>query len=391
MKTCPYRLDDYLSVGELLSALQRACRGKLRRDEIMWARAHSLELCTKVFMLIQEGKYTSSPYYSRIIREPKKRIIYSLPIDDRVVHQFVVYRFLKPWFVRHLFIPNTFACITGRGSHAAANRVKHALQSAHNQYGKGAYVLQLDISKFFPSIDRNVLWELVDKVFRCKKLKRLLHAIVFDISDPGITGLPIGNLTSQFLANVYLSSFDHMVFDGVLRKKYPGIVDYIRYMDDMIVIVDCKATARALEADARKYLTERLHLKINGKSNYHPIEQGVDFCGYITYHDKRFIRKRSKTAMKRIINDYERGLITDEKFIERSRACWGHMQHADAWHFAEKHLAPYRELVDFKLTKDEIKHEAHKRAYDRQKAKDKESWRGIIERLHPEWEEEWLA
>jgi retron-type reverse transcriptase len=389
MKSCPYKLDDYLSVGELLSALYRACRGKLRRDEIIWARSHSLELCTKLYKEIQEGRYISSPYYSRIIHEPKKRVIYSLPIDDRVVHQFITERYFRTWFVQHLFIPNTYACITGRGSLAAADKVQGALRSARGQYGDKAYVIQLDISKFFPSIDRDVLWDLIEKTFRCKKLKALIRAVIFDIDDTGITGLPIGNLTSQFLANAYLSSFDHQVFDGPLRKKYPGIVDYIRYMDDMVVVVDSKQTARALDADLREYLVKTLHLKINGKSNYRPMRQGVDFCGYITYHDKRFIRKRGKTAMKRIIRDYERGLVTSEKFTERARACWGHMQHADAWHFAEKHLSPYTDLVDFRKSKAELQKAARARMAERRQQKDSESWRDLMFRLHPHWDEEY--
>jgi len=385
MKSCPDTLDDHLSVGALLEALERACRGKLRRDEIIWARANSLRLCTNLFLELQEGRYISSPYYSRIIREPKKRVIYSLPIDDRIVHQFVVGHFLKPWFVDHLFIPHTYACITDRGSLAAADRVKYALRRAHRDYGKAAYVVQLDISKFFPSIDRDILWQLVAKNFRCPKLKALLHTIIFDISDQEITGLPIGNLTSQFLANAYLSPFDRLVADGALRQKYSGIVDYIRYMDDMVIVVDSKATARALDADMRAFLTDKLKLKINRKSNYHPIEQGVDFCGYITYHDKRFIRKRGKAAMKKIIKEFEKGRITEQKFIERSRACWGHMQHANAWNFATKHLTPYRHLMDFQKSKLEMKQAARARAAERNKARDQESWEDLLKRLHPDW------
>ena len=385
MKSCSRRLDDHLTVNALLRALERACRGKLRRDEVTWARVNSLQLCTDLYNKIQDGTYRSSQYHSRIIREPKKRIIYSLPIDDRIVHQFLTVHFLRPWFVGHLFIPNTFACIKDRGSLRAANRVRDALRRAYGKYGHQAYVIQLDISKFFPSINRDILWELIENNFRCPKLKALLHTIIFDIKDPAITGLPIGNLTSQFLANAYLSSFDHLVADGALRKKYRGIVDYIRYMDDMVIIVDSKETARNLDRDMRAFITGPLKLRVNTKSNYHPISLGVDFCGYITYHDKRFIRKRGKQAMKNIIKDYRRGLITSEKFIERSRACWGHMQHADAWNFAVKHLTPYKDVMDFTKTKDELKREARDRYRDKQKAKASESWAELIRRLHPEW------
>jgi retron-type reverse transcriptase len=387
MKSCPYRLNDYLSVNELLAALHRACRGKLRREEITWARTHMLELCTDLYVKISNGEYRSNRYYSRIIREPKKRIIYSLPIDDRVVHQFLAERYLRPWFINHLFIPNTYACIPNRGSHAAANRVRHGLRSAYHQYGKRAYVVQIDISKFFPSINRDILWNLVDKTFRCKDLKALLHKIIFDVSDPDITGLPIGNLTSQFLANAYLSSLDRLVAEGALREKYRGIIDYIRYMDDIVVIVDSKETAKALFAEMEQYLTQTLRLKINGKSNYHPIEQGVNFCGYITFYDKRFIRKRGKTAMKRIIRAFERGEISEEKFIERARACWGHMQHADSWNFATKHLAPYAHLFDFRQSKSETKKAARARASDRKAAKLRESWDELQHRLQTEWQD----
>jgi len=386
MKSCPYRLDDYLSVGELIQALERACRGKLRREEIIWARANSLELCTSLFVKIQSGSYRSSNYYSRIIREPKKRIIYSLPIDDRIVHQFLTERFLKPWFINHLFIPNTFACIKGRGSLAAADRVEYALRSAHRQYGSSAYVVQLDISKFFPSINRDILWQLLDRNFRCKKLKALFHTIIFDIADKDITGLPIGNLTSQFFANGYLSPFDQLVMYGDLRKKYRGIIDYIRYMDDMVVIVDSKATARALDAEMREFIQTHLKLRLNAKSTYHPISQGVDFCGYITYHDKRFIRKRGKDTMKKIIRTYERDLITDDKFVARARACWGHMQHADAWNFAHKHLLPYTHLIDFRVKPEDIKRAARARATARKHVKNQETWADMLQRLHPEWQ-----
>ncbi len=235
-------------------------------------------------LLVLEDKlrtktYRTSAYTTFNIFEPKERVISRLPYyPDRIVHHAIM-NVLEPIFVS-FFTADTYSCIKGRGIHGAANAVKSSL---HNDVGGTTYCLQLDIRKFYPSIDRSILKALLRRKFKDANLLWLLDEII-DSAE----GLPIGNYLSQYLANFYLTGFDHWLKE-TKRVKY-----YFRYADDMVFLSDSKEFLHSLRKDIQAYLQLKLGLALKANYRVFPVSSGVDFVGYKFYHTHTLLRKGIK-------------------------------------------------------------------------------------------------
>ena len=229
--------------------------------------------------------YKTSKYYIFQIYEPKKRDIYRLPYKDRIVHHAVL-NLLERVFVA-MFTTDTYSCIKGKGVHAAGRAVKRALKDVDGT----KYCLKLDIRKFYPSVDHEILKQLIRRKFKDQDLLQLLDGII-DSAD----GLPIGNYLSQYLANFYLTGFDHWLKE-VKKVKY-----YFRYADDMVILADNKIYLHDLMADIRQYLAERLKLMVKGNYQVFPVaERGIDFVGYVFFHTLTRVRKTIKQRYARMM------------------------------------------------------------------------------------------
>ena len=244
-----------------------------------------------------------SSYSQFTIYEPKERLISVVPFIDRVMHHAIM-NVLEPVFEKQ-FIYHTYACRKGKGSHKA---IKYAFSKAKNC----EYFLKLDVKKYFENIDHNILKRKLSKIIKDKDCLDLL----FDIIDSFSTekGLPIGNLTSQFFANLYLSELDHFV----LEKLKPS--GYCRYMDDFILFsnskIDLKKMLNSIESFCLNNLLLTLKPYILGKC-----KDGIAFLGYkITCKDVDLLqksKKRKKVKLKRINFELENNYITQIKYVER--------------------------------------------------------------------------
>jgi retron-type reverse transcriptase len=185
------------------------------------------------------------------------------------------------------FTSDTFSCIKGRGIHGAAKAVKIALKNNENT----KYCLKLDIKKFYPSINHDILKSIIRRKFKDKDLLWLLDEII-DSTE----GVPIGNYTSQYFANLYLTYFDHWVKE-VLKVKH-----YFRYADDIVIFSSDKKNLHLILSNIRDYLNFKLSLTI--KENYQIFlvsSRGVDFVGYVFYHTHTLLRKSIKKAFVRML------------------------------------------------------------------------------------------
>ncbi len=236
-------------------------------------------------MLLNKS-YRTSAYTKFKIYDPKEREIFRLPYyPDRIVHHAVM-NVLEPVFVS-VFTSDTYSCIKGRGIHPAARSLKKALCDEPGT----RYCLKLDIKKFYPSIDHDILKSLLRRKLKDSDLLWLLDEIID--SAPGV---PIGNYLSQYLANFYLAYFDHWVKE-VKRWQY-----YFRYADDMVFLAATKQELHKLLIDVREYLQVNLHLEI--KSNYQvfPVDdRGIDVLGYVFKHSHIRLRKRTKKRFARML------------------------------------------------------------------------------------------
>lgn len=230
--------------------------------------------------------FTTSTYTTFPIYESKERIIFRLPyFPDRITHHAVM-NVLEPVFTA-MFTADTYSCIKKKGIHGAARAVNKALK---DQAGT-QYCLKLDIKKFYPSVDHNILKQLLRRKFKDADLLWLLDGII-DSAE----GLPIGNYLSQYLANFYLTYFDHWI------KETLGVKYYFRYADDLVILHHSKPYLHQLLASIREYLQTNLHLTVKDNYQVFPVAaRSIDFVGYRFYHTHILLRKSIKQNFARMI------------------------------------------------------------------------------------------
>lgn len=276
--------DQIISLDNLRLADQRARKGKGHQPGVKEHDKNRDENLLRLHETLQGATYRTSPYYIFTIREPKERQIYRLPYyPDRIVHHAVM-NILEPFFMA-MFTADTYSCIKGKGIHGAFRKLRSALR---DQPGT-QYCLKLDIRKFYPSIDHNILKQLLRRKFKDDRLLALLDEI---IDSAG--GLPIGNYLSQYFANFFLAGFDHWLKE-VKRVRY-----YFRYADDLVILAPDKPTLHALLADIREYLSSQLKLDIKDNYQIFPVwSRGIDFLGYVFRHTHIRLRPSIKKNFAR--------------------------------------------------------------------------------------------
>ena len=263
-----------------------ARKGKKKQPGVIDHSKNEEENILNLHKMLKDKTYKTSAYTTFTIFEPKERLIFRLPYyPDRITHHAIM-RVLEPVFVS-TFTADTYSCIKKRGIHAAANAVKRALNDEQNTQ----YCLKLDIKKFYPNIDHEVLKELLRRKFKDKDLLWLLDEII-DSTE----GLPIGNYLSQYFANFYLSYFDHWIKEEK-RVKY-----YFRYADDIVILANNKPELHQLLADIRNYFYDNLKLEIKHNYQLFPVAaRGIDFVGYVFYHTHTRLRKGIKQRFAKML------------------------------------------------------------------------------------------
>lgn len=274
------------SLENLKLADKLARKGKGAQSCIL---QHDLNADANILQLHQslvDKSYRTSGYSTFKIYEPKERIIYRVKsYADRIV-QHAIMNVLEPLFVA-AFTTDSYSCIKGKGIHAAARNLRYALRDIDNT----AYCLKLDIKKFYPNIDHHVLKMLLQRKFKDNDLLWLFNEII-----DSAAGLPIGNYLSQYLANFYLTGFDHWL------KEHKQVKYYFRYADDVVILSSDKAALHELFTEIGQYLSTKLHLTI--KSNYQvfPVDvRGIDFVGYVFKHSHTRLRKTIKKNFARMV------------------------------------------------------------------------------------------
>ncbi len=287
MKRIGHLYEQIYSIENLYLADHKASRGKSHQYGVQQhlknqdANLHSLHLA------LRDKTFRTSEYQTFLIHEPKEREIFRLPyFPDRILHHAVM-NVLEPVFVSH-FTADTYSCIRGRGIHSAAQKIRIALQDE----SETRYCLKIDLQKFYPSINHDILKALLRRKFKDTDLIDLLSEII-----DSAPGLPIGNYLSQYLANYYLSFFDHWLKED-LRVKY-----YYRYADDLVFLSDSKPELHRILSEVGNYLKDKLHLKVKGNYQVFPVaSRGIDFLGYCFYHTHTLLRKSIKKSFGRSIS-----------------------------------------------------------------------------------------
>lgn len=314
--------------------------GKYHPEAIEFAKNETYNLAQLRQSLIDET-YTFDGYIRFAVYEPKERIVDAPHYKDKIV-QLAMNYVLKEIFVPS-FIADTYACIDGRGTHKCADRLQHFLRKAKWQYGTQAYIVKVDFQKFFYTIDRTILKNLIRKKIACTKTLRLLDHIIDSADAIDKLGVPLGNTISQIAANLYASELDKHC------KRRLGIRCYLRYMDDIVCILPTKTEANATLQKIRAFAKSELDLTLNkNKSKIFPVSQGVNAIGFKTHATHRLLRNNSKKKIKRKVKAMphliQEGKLTIERAEQMLNSWLGHAKHASSHGFIKRLIMRHRFL-----------------------------------------------
>ena len=246
---------------------------------------------------LRNGIYQHDPYQAFIIHDPKRRQIHKSTVKDRVVHQAIT-NIIEPFFERQ-FIYDSYSCRVGKGTHAAVQRLDDCLHRLSRNNKGTVWVLKCDIKKFFASVDHKVLFSLLSKTVRNKGVLELLLLILESFSILPGKGIPLGNLTSQLFANVYLNELDQFV-KHELRCKY-----YLRYCDDFVLLNQDRMVLENYLLQLNTFLQSKLQMQLHErKVCFRKYGQGIDFLGYVVLPFGVVLRTKTKNRMLKRVNEH---------------------------------------------------------------------------------------
>ncbi len=331
--------DQICAFDNLYTAYRAARQGKRHQSEVA---AFEFNLEAELLQLRDELRahtYRPGPYHSFYIHEPKRRLISAAPFRDRVVHH-ALCQVIEPIFERR-FIGDSYANRVGKGTH-------HALDRATQFMRRFKYVMPLDVVQFFPSVDHAILRGILARAIHDRDTLGLIDLILqsgagvladeYDMAwFPGDDllaaarprGLPIGNLTSQFWANVYLNEVDQFA------KRRLGMAGYLRYVDDLVVCDDDPARLRTWHAALIERLAALRLIIHQREPQPRPVREGLPFLGFTVYPTHRRLKRRKVIYARRYLKDVSRRVsqraLPVSAWRVRVQAWIAHARHGDTW------------------------------------------------------------
>lgn len=332
MKIYKHLSEKILTIENFRIAYKNATKGKRHYEEVREIDKDPETYLQNLLEEVKSGRYRVSEYtIFQLYTGLKWREIYKLPMKDRIV-QHAIMNYCEPIF-RESFIMDTYSSIKTRGIHLGLKRVKAALRDT--EY---LYCLKLDIHKCYPSLDKEILKQKLNRKFNDKTLQWLFEVII----DSCEKGVPIGNYTSQYFNNFYFSDFDHWI------KEVKRVKHYFRYCDDIVILGRTKEELHELLKEIKVQMAE-LHVELKGNYQVFSIaDRGIGFLGYITRRSHIAIRKHIKLNFIDKITSMDFNDITD-KDLNILGSYWGILSHADCRHLWQKYTGT-RSFAEFKKT-----------------------------------------
>lgn len=321
-----------ISFESLYKAHRRARLGKRHKREVIEFEANLSENLWKLHYELKHGTYKVGEYKRFMIYDPKEREIQAIPYRDRIVQHALCDNILSPLLSRYLIYDNC-ACQKKKGTHFAIKRLKKFMLEHYKKHGTSGYFVKLDIKKYFPSIDQNLLFEKLKKLPLQPQTMSLIQNIIF--SYPGTKGIAMGNQSSQNFALYYLDEIDRFI------KEKLKVKHYLRYMDDMILLVDNKQTAKTCLKSVENLVLSNL-LELNHKSQIISIKNGINFLGFHFFYvqngkilqviiHQTMQRIKKKVMYKKICIQH---LFLKQQILNASIiSYYGHFKQSNSHHF----------------------------------------------------------
>jgi retron-type reverse transcriptase len=286
-----HKFEEIVSLENLLAAWQEFLPGKRRRLDV---QVFAVNLMDNIFSLYYDllyHNYQHGGYEAFNISDPKPRHIHKASVRDRLLHH-AIYRILYPFFDR-TFIADSYSCRLDKGTHKAINQFRNYFFKVGRNNTRNGWVLKGDIRKFFASINHDVLINILREYIPDENIIWLLEKVISSF-QPGVEskGLPLGNLTSQLFANIYLNKLDQFI------KHKIKAAHYIRYADDFVIFHEDKHYLENIIPKISEFLKFNLKLELHpDKLFLKTVSSGVDFLGWIHFPDHRVLRRAAKRRM----------------------------------------------------------------------------------------------
>jgi RNA-directed DNA polymerase len=307
--------QEIISLENLESSELNARKGKAKQYGVLQFdknKDYNLQMLHEILKL---KTFKTSAYTTFTVFEPKERLVFKLPyFPDRITHHAIM-NVMEPLFTKW-FSNDTYSSIKGKGIHNASNNLKKSLPDQEQT----TYCLKLDIVKFYPNVNHDILKALLRKKIKDNDLLWLLDEII-----DSAMGLPIGNYLSQYFANFYMTYFDHWI------KETKGVKHYFRYADDIVILSNNKPHLHKLLEAIKQFLNTNLKLEVKQNYQIFPVQaRGIDFVGYVHFHTHTKLRKSIKKRFAKAVSKKKNKATID--------AYKGWAKHCDSKHLLKKLL-----------------------------------------------------
>ena len=315
--------EKVIEFENIALACSKAFRGKTNTSEVYRLRLNLMERIEGIRNDLLAGNFDFGDYRQFTIYEPKERIISAPNLRQRIVHHSIM-NICHDYFEKK-YIYHCYASRPGKGVHAAINSLFKAST-------KAAFYVKLDFRKYFDSIDHDILKYKLTRMFKDKRLLDLFFKIIESYEVKDGKGLPIGNLTSQYFANMYLSDFDHYILEQI------GVKYYCRYMDDVVILASDQVSLRSIVEKIKDISISALALELKTPI-YGRVKDGLVFLGYKIFHDRIELSGKSKRRYRRKMNLnqklYSEGILQETEFTNRIKALLSFTNHATSLKFRQ--------------------------------------------------------
>lgn len=314
--------EDLISIENLFQAWGEFRKGKRKRKDVQIFERNLEDNLFALHFALKRKTYQHGNYHSFYVCDPKRRHIHKAPVADRVIHH-LLYKYLyKLW--DKTFIYDSYSCRLEKGTHKGVKRLEKLARKASRNYTRPCWALKCDIKKFFANVDHEILLRLLKKKINDPDLLWLLSEIISSFhSESGENkGIPLGNLTSQVFANIYMNELDQFI-KSQLRIKY-----YIRYADDFVILSSSENDLNHIIKMIGLFLKDQLKFELHPKKIiFRNLSWGIDFLGYIVLPN--YILPRTKT--KRRIFQKLKSKIQDENFNQSLQSYLGYLSHSNSY------------------------------------------------------------
>jgi len=283
--------SDLTSIENLFQAWSEFKKGKRKRADVQIFERNLEDNLFVLHHVLRNKTYSHGDYHAFFVHDPKRRHIHKASVENRIVHH-LLYKYLYELFDKS-FIYDSYSCRLGKGTHKTVDRLEKFTRIVSKNYTKPCWALKLDIKKFFASVDHQILKELLRKKVKDIDILWFLDEVIDSFPE----GIPLGNLTSQIFANIYMNELDQFI-KHKLRFKY-----YLRYADDFLILSGDNKSLQRLIVTIAEFSEINLKLELHPKKIIlRNLNWGIDFLGYIVLPYYRLLRTKTKRRILKRVN-----------------------------------------------------------------------------------------